>query len=88
MVATGMASLCGCDPVRTTNQNFTIDVEDAQGLPVPDAKVRIKESWESWQTWGGGTAESEKSYLRQRWESDFVPWLKGVTNDQGKAVLN
>ena len=38
-------------------------------------------------SWGGGVAESEKSFYRQRWESDFVPWRDGVTNAEGKAVI-
>ncbi len=88
LVAAGILNLSGCDPVRTTSQNITIAVEDGQGLPVPDAKVRAKESWESWQSWTpGGFKEGEKSYFRERWESDFVPWLEGLTNAEGKAVL-
>ena len=48
----------------------------------------MKESWESWQSWTpGGFKEGEKASYRERWESDFVPWLEGLTNAQGKAVL-
>lgn len=84
----GLLPLCGCDPVRTTSQRITIAVEDGRGLPVPDARVRMKESWESWQSWTpGGFKEGEKASYRERWESDFVPWLEGLTNAQGKAVL-
>lgn len=88
LVATGILSLSGCDPVRTTSQSIAIAVEDGRGLPVPDAKVRIKESWRSWQSWTpGGFKEGERAYYRERWESDFVPWLEGSTNAQGKAIL-
>lgn len=88
LVTAGMLSLSGCDPVRTTSQSITIAVEDGRGLPVPDVKVRIKESWESWQSWTpGGFKEGEKALYRERWESNFVPWLEGLTNVQGKAVL-
>ena len=88
LATVGMLALSGCDPVRTTSQSITIAVEDGQGRPVHDAKVRIKESWESWQSWtSGGFKEGEKAFYRERWESDFVPWLEGLTNAQGKAVL-
>lgn len=88
LLVAGMLNLCGCDPVRTTSQSITIAVEDGRGLPVPDAKVRIKESWESWQSWTpGGVKEGERAFYRERWESDFVPWLDGLTNAQGKTVL-
>lgn len=88
LVAVGMLGLSGCDPVRTTSQSITIAVEDSQGLPVPDAKVKIKESWESWQSWTpGGIKEGEKADYRERWESDFVPWLEGSTDAEGKAIL-
>lgn len=84
----GLLPLCGCDPVRTTSQRITIAVEDGRGLPVPNAKVRMKESWESRQSWiPGGFKEGEKAFYRERWESDFVPWLEGLTDAQGKAVL-
>ena len=87
-VAAGILIASGCDPVRTTSQRITIAVEDGRGLPMPDAKVRIKESWESWQSWTpGGFKEGEKAFYRERWESDFVPWLEGLTNAQGKTVL-
>jgi hypothetical protein len=83
-----MLGLSGCDPVRTTSQSITIAVDDGRGLPVLDAKVKIKESWESWQSWTpGGFKEGEKAHYRERWESDFVPWLEGSTNAEGKAVL-
>lgn len=42
----------------------------------------MKESWESWQT---GTPESERAYFRRNWESR--PWLEGVTDAQGEAVI-
>jgi hypothetical protein len=48
----GIVSLSGCgDRTRTTSQSVTIAVEDGRGLPVSNASVRIKESFESWQTW-------------------------------------
>jgi hypothetical protein len=83
----GIVSLSGCDPVRTIRHSVTMAVVDGQGLPAPDVKVSMKESWESWQSWGGGVKEADKAYYRQEWASDFVPWLKGVTNAQGKAVI-
>jgi hypothetical protein len=85
VLATGIMSLSGCDPVRTIRHHVTMEVKDDHGLPAADVKVSMKESWESWQTWGGGTPESEKSYFRQRWQSE--PWLKGVTDAQGKVVI-
>jgi hypothetical protein len=85
--ATGIVSLCSCDPVRTITHDVTVSVVDGQALPAPNMNVSIKESWESWQTWGGGVPEADKAYYRQNWESDFVPWLKGVTNAQGKAII-
>jgi hypothetical protein len=88
LLAAGMLSLSGCDPVRTTSQRITIAVENDRGLPVPDAKVRIKESWESWQSWTpGGFKEGERAFYRERWESDFVPWHEGLSDAQGKVVL-
>ena len=84
ILATGIVSLSGCDPVRTIRHNVTMAVVDEQGLPAPDVKVSMKESWESW---GGGVKEADKAYYRQEWESDLVPWLKGVTNTQGKALI-
>jgi hypothetical protein len=95
-IAAGILSLSGCDHTRTTSQSLTIAVEDSRGLPVTDAKVRIKESWESWQC-PPGVKESERAFYRDRWkndafyreswESDFVPWHQGSTDAQGKAVL-
>lgn len=87
ILATWILNLSGCDPVRTIRHNVVVAVVDDHGLPVPDVNVSIKESWESWQTWGGGFPESERAIFRQRWESDFVPWRKGVTNAQGDAVI-
>jgi hypothetical protein len=86
-LAIGLTTLPGCDPVRTIEHEVKMAVTDEHGLPAPDVNVSIKESWESWQTWGGGTSESEKSYLREKWGSDFVPWRKGVTDAQGKAAI-
>ncbi len=89
IVAAGMSIFSGCDPVRTTNHNVRITVVDDRGLPAPHVRVSIKESWESWQSWApGGIAESDKSFFRQRWESDFVPWREGVTNVEGEAVIS
>jgi len=53
-IVVGIVSLSGCDRTRTTSQSITIAVEDGRGLPVPDASVKIKESFESRQTWGPG----------------------------------
>ncbi len=86
ILAMGLASLPGCDPVRTIRQSVTLAVVDDRAVPAPDVKVSIKESWESWQSWGGGIAESEKSYVRQRWENE-IPWLKGVTKADGNVVI-
>jgi hypothetical protein len=60
-------------------------VEDSRGLPLPNSKVRIKESWESWQTWPPKFQESERAFYRERWDSE--PWYEGSTNAQGEAVL-
>ena len=84
ILATGMVGLSGCDPVRTIRQSVKVTVMDDHGLPASDVKVSMKESWESW---GEGVAESERSYYRQEWASDFVPWYEGVTNAQGKAAI-
>jgi hypothetical protein len=65
----------------------TVAVVDEQGLPAPNVNVSMKESWESWQSWGDGVKEAEKAHYEQVWASDFVPWLKGVSNTQGKAVI-
>lgn len=86
-LAAALTGLAGCDPVRTIEHDVKMAVTDDHGLPAPDVNVSIKESWESWQTWGGETAESEKSLYRQRWESDFVPWQKGMTDAQGRAAI-
>jgi hypothetical protein len=86
ILAMGIVNLSGCDPVRTIRHAATIAVVNEQGLPAPDVKVSMKESWESFQSWGGGTPESEKSYYRQRWAGE-IPWLTGVTNAQGNAVI-
>lgn len=86
LLVTGMLNLCSCDPVRTTSQGITIAVEDGQGCPVPDAKISIKESWKSWQSWEpGGVKDVDRAFYRAQWESE--PWLDGLTNTQGKAVL-
>mgnify|MGYP001105890393 CR=1 FL=1 len=87
ILATGIVSMSGCDPVRTITHDVTVAVVDEKGLPAPDVNVSMKESWESWQSWGGGVEEADKAYYRQQWASDFVPWLKGVTNAQGNAVI-
>ena len=88
ILAMGMTLSSGCDPVRTVQHNMVVTVTDDKGLPAPNVKVRMKESWESWQSWEpGGFAEDQKAFYRQRWESEFVPWYQGVTNAQGKAVL-
>jgi hypothetical protein len=87
ILATGIVSLSGCDPVRTIRHNVRMAVLGEQRLPVGDVKVSMKESWESWQTWGGGIKADEEAYYRQRWASDFVPWLAGVTDAQGGAVI-
>jgi hypothetical protein len=60
-------------------------VEDSRGLPLPNSKVRIKESWESWQTWPPKFQESERAFYRERWDSE--PWYEGSTNARGEAVL-
>ena len=86
ILATGLAALCGCDPVRTIRHSVRMEVMDDHGVPAPNVKVSMKESWESWQTWGGGTPKSEKSYFRQRWENE-IPWLRGETDAQGKAII-
>jgi hypothetical protein len=83
----GIASILGCDPVRTITHHVTVEVADEQGLPVPNVDVAIKESWESWQTWGGEMNEADKGYYRGQWASDFVPWRKGVTDAEGKAAI-
>jgi hypothetical protein len=82
----GVVSLSSCDPVRTIRHTVTIAVANEQGLPAPNVKVSMKESWESFQSWGGGTPESEKSYYRQRWAGE-LPWLTDITNAQGNAVI-
>jgi hypothetical protein len=88
ILAAGMFGLCGCDPVRTTSHSVVLTVMDDHGLPVPDVKVSIKESWESWQSWEpGGVAESQKAFFQERWGSDFVPWLKGVSDASGSAAI-
>jgi len=89
ILAIGIVSLSGCDrdPVRTIAHNLTVAVVDEQGSPVPDVDVTMKESWESWQSWGSRVEEADKAYYRQLWASDFVPWLKGVINAQGNAVI-
>jgi hypothetical protein len=86
-LAIGLTTLSGCDPVRTIEQDIKMAVMDDHGAPAPDVNVSMKESWESWQTWGGGTSESEKSYSREKWGSDFVPWRKGTTDVQGKVAI-
>jgi len=80
-----MPGLTGCDPVRTIEHDVKIAVVDDQGRPARDVNVSIKESWESWQTWGGGIPPSQMSYERESWERD--PWRKGVTDAQGKAAV-
>mgnify|MGYP006991946985 FL=1 len=83
--AIGLLLFCGCDRVRTTSQRITIAVNDGRGLPVPDAKVRIKESWESWRP--RRFKEAGKDYYLERWQSDYVPWIEGLANAEGKVVL-
>jgi len=85
ILGTGLASLPGCDPVRTIRHSVRMEVVDDQGAPVPNVNVRIKESWESWQTWVAGTPESQMSHFQQRWQSE--PWLEGVTNAQGEVTI-
>jgi hypothetical protein len=87
LLAATIATLSGCDPVRTITHNVTLKVVDAHGSPISGVNVAIKESWESWQTWGGAAKEADKAYYRERWASDFVPWLKAVTDAQGRAVI-
>ena len=72
-----------------TNRYTRPDIESGgcARLPVSGVNVAIKESWESWQTRGGGIKEADKADYRQRWASDFVPWLKAVTDAQGRAVV-
>ena len=64
-------------------------VEDGQGLPIWDVEVSIKESWESWRTWDSiGSADGDQAFYRARWESDFVPWLRGRTDVRGRVDLS
>ncbi len=81
----GIGLFLGCDPVRTTQQHITISVFDVNGLPVPNATLNMKESWKSWS--GDELNESEKIFYRDRWESEFVPVLKGKTGLDGFAML-
>jgi hypothetical protein len=87
VLAVGMVGLSGCDPVRTISHNVTIAVVDAQQMPVHGVSVNMKESWESWRSSGDATTGDDQAYRRQLWESDFVPWRKGVTDVQGHAVI-
>lgn len=88
VIATGMLSLSGCDRVRTTSQSIAIAVQDGRGLPVPNATIKMKESWKSWQSWiPGGLKEDERASYRKRWKSDDIPWIEGSTDARGKAVL-
>lgn len=80
--------LSGCDRVRTTSQKIIIQVKNDKGLPATEVKVRMKESWESWKTWLPGEIKKEnEAFYRERWESEFVPWLEASTDAQGKATL-
>jgi hypothetical protein len=86
-VVGAMPGLAGCDPVRTIEHHVKMTVTDSSRLPVKGVYVSIKESWESWQSRCRETKEFDKAYLRQTWESDFVPWWKGTADDQGKVVV-
>jgi uncharacterized protein YeaO (DUF488 family) len=86
-LAVGIACLSGCDPVRTITHDVTIAVSDAQGLPARDLKVSMKESWESWRTWGSGVSKNDEAHCRQVWAGDFVPWRQGTTNAQGRVII-
>jgi hypothetical protein len=85
VIAAGIACVSGCDPVRTITHDVTIDVSDAQGQPARDVKVSMKESWESWQTWGSGIKDEYKAYYREVWGK--APWREGVTGAQGRLVI-
>jgi hypothetical protein len=87
VLATAIGSLCGCDPVRTITHDVTLSVMDRQGLPVRGVKVSMKESWESWKTWGSGVRKEDEAHYREVWASDFVPWREGVTDAQGRGVI-
>jgi hypothetical protein len=87
VLAAGIGSLCGCDPVRTITHDVTLKVLDGQGSPVQGVKVSMKESWESWKSWGGGVKKDEETHYRGVWGSDFVPWREGVTDVHGKVVI-
>jgi hypothetical protein len=87
VLASAIVSISGCDPVRTITHSVTVAVVDEKGVPAPNVNINMKESWESWQTWGRGFDETEKAHYRQNWESDIVPWRKGATNTQGRAVV-
>jgi len=86
-LAAGITFMTGCDPVRTISHDVRVHVVDDHGVAVPNVTVSIKESWESWQSWGGKVAESEKDLYYRRWESDYVPWYRGVTDAQGNAAI-
>ena len=80
-IVAGIVSLSGCgDRTRTTSQSVMITVQDGQGLPVPNALLRIKESWESWKP--PFITDADRSY-RERWER--FTWSEGSTNPQGTA---
>jgi hypothetical protein len=87
ILAAGIVSLTGCDPVRTISHNVTLAVSDGQGQPAGGVKVSMKESWESWRTWGGGVSKEDEAHCRQVWGGDSVPWREGVTDARGNAVL-
>lgn len=79
------AGLSGCDPVRTIRHRILVRVLDDRGAPAPDVSVRMKESWESWETSLNGIPEAEMDYHRNRWLHE--QWLEGVTGARGEALI-
>lgn len=82
-----LVCLClnGCDPVRTVRQSILIRVAEQSGAPVPDVKVRMKESWESWKLTIGEVPQAELNGYHSRWLSE--PWLEGMTDAGGEALI-
>ena len=86
LLVAGIAVLPGCDPVRTIRHSVRIAVTDENGLPAPNLRVSMKESWESWRLWVPATTKTEMEYHRARWHND-IRWLDGVTDAQGKSAI-
>jgi len=80
--------LAGCDPVRSTQQVIKFKVSDANGNPVSDCLVEIKETLRTDLQLQNGERDSEDIDRQRQDYWDQLPWESVVTKANGEAAIN